>query len=558
VRVSPGLDVEMQNCWPAPSFNLLKLARLLPRTMFKGGFEHSSLIPSGTKLFQLWERFLGFMAGGAEPATPLPDRVTAIEATAIVAGHLVVGGGPSGCRRANELAQSGHDVVLVSRGEGPARHAMAWGERAPEIDPRVRTVWGIDIFGAYRNGSLLLGASSKTDCGLVAIHAESVVLATGKCSLPPLVPGAWLPGVMDEKTALELACNYGIAPGERVLIVGNGILNALEERLKDLGVNVVGVLQYSELKNIVGHASVRAVDTHFAGRLAEQPPTGELLTQTRKLHERCGIESRLLSPRELRSVLPAVAHDRVHSSLLLPGSGVAPHHAAMHAFLTACTARGVKVSYRTRVITVEKHSGYVTGVQTDKGFIGSDTVVIAAGAHSPKIAGMAGVELEGYAMRLEAMALEPTRPLITPAVALLDRLCYMHQTARGEVVGGCEVAERPQNTLNADVPVMAATAKAYLEMFPQLAHARILRQWGGLVHISPDFGPMMGAHPDLGGLFVSAGWCYGHAGAPAAGELLAKLIAKGELDWRIKPFSVDRFRQSRPVREPGIVLSHYD
>ena len=110
----------------------------------------------------------------------------------------------------------------------------------------------------------------------------------------------------------------------------------------------------------------------------------------------------------------------------------------------------------------------------------------------------------------------------------------------------------------ADVPVMAATARAYLEMFPQLGHARILRQWAGLVHISKDFGPLLGAHQDLPGLFVSAGWCYGHAGAPAAGELLARAIVSGEVDERMRPFAVDRFERSQPVVEPGIVLSHFE
>jgi sarcosine oxidase subunit beta len=259
--------------------------------------------------------------------------------------------------------------------------------------------------------------------------------------------------------------------------------------------------------------------------VGERSATAALLDRTLEVHKACGITSSLLTPARLREVLPALAHGRVSAALHLPDSGVAPHHAAMYAYRQACAARGVDIRYRTEVTAIDQS---------------------------------AGVPLDGYPMRLEAMALEPTRPLIGPAVALLDRLCYMHQTARGEVVGGAEVAERPQHTLNADVPVMAATARAYLEMFPQLGHARILRQWAGLVHISKDFGPLLGAHEDLSGLFVSAGWCYGHAGAPAAGEFLAKAIVSGEVDERMRPFAVNRFECNRPVVEPGIVLSHFE
>jgi len=292
--------------------------------------------------------------------------------------------------------------------------------------------------------------------------------------------------------------------------------------------------------------------------IGERDSTAELLQRTREVHRECGIDSQLLDPTQLRRVLPALAHERVSAALHLPDSGVAPHHAAMYAFRKACERLGVRIEYRTRVDAVDHSAGRVSGVRVGQQRIQADTVVLAGGADSNALAQMAGVPLEGYPMRLEAMALEPTRPLIGPAVALLDRLCYMHQTARGEVVGGAEVAERPQDSLAADVPVMAATARAYLEMFPQLGQARILRQWAGLVHISPDFGPMLGAHPRVPGLFISAGWCYGHAGAPAAGDLLARAIVEGGVDERMKPFAVDRFERGCPVVEPGIVLSHFE
>lgn len=292
--------------------------------------------------------------------------------------------------------------------------------------------------------------------------------------------------------------------------------------------------------------------------IGERSSTAAMLDRTLEVHKACGINSSLLNAAQLREVLPALAHQRVSAALHLPDSGVAPHHAAMFAYRQACEARGVSIRYRTEVSAIDRSAGRVTGVRVGEQRIATDTLVLAGGAESNRLAQLAGVPLDGYPMRLEAMALEPMRPLIGPAVALLDRLCYMHQTARGEVVGGAEVAERPQNTLNADVPVMAATAKAYLEMFPQLGHARILRQWAGLVHISKDFGPLLGAHNALPGLFISAGWCYGHAGAPAAGEFLANAIVKGVVDERMRPFAVDRFERNQAVVEPGIVLSHFE
>jgi len=102
---------------------------------------------------------------------------------------------------------------------------------------------------------------------------------------------------------------------------------------------------------------------------------------------------------------------------------------------------------------------------------------------------------------------------------------------------------------------MGATARAYCDMLPCLAKLRILRHWAGMLHITPDFGPLIGAHPSLANLWVTGGWSYGYAAAPAAGELLAGAIVNGVLDPRIQPFALDRFARNRPIREGGIVLA---
>jgi sarcosine oxidase subunit beta len=92
-------------------------------------------------------------------------------------------------------------------------------------------------------------------------------------------------------------------------------------------------------------------------------------------------------------------------------------------------------------------------------------------------------------------------------------------------------------------------------MFPRTAQLRILRHWAGLIHATPDFGPLIGEHPDRKNLWFSAGWSYGYAGGPGAGALLAKAIAKGDIDDRIRPFGLDRFDKGQPLHDPAVVLA---
>jgi hypothetical protein len=261
IQVRAGLRVEMQNCWPSPGFDLLRLARWIPSGWIQGGFEHTNLIPSGNRLFQFWEALLAFLAGVARPADR--DRVSAMvqpQGHALSCEVLVIGAGPAGCAAANAAAEQGRDVLLVSRGDRPARLAQSAGKPEPQLSYKVRTLFGVEVFGAYRGGDLLLGAPHDPAGGAVAMSAGHVLLATGSRSCPPLVPGAWLPGVMDARCALNLAHDCAVAPGRAVVVAGNGEENRVAERLRQLGVTVVAVKSLSGLRCIVGHQRVERAE----------------------------------------------------------------------------------------------------------------------------------------------------------------------------------------------------------------------------------------------------------------------------------------------------------
>ena len=157
VPVAVGARVEMQNCWPVPGFDLLRLSRLIPASWIQGGFEHTNLVPSGTALFQRWEAILAFLAGVAKPAER-SGEVPVPMARHLSADVLVIGGGPAGCAAANDAVAAGRSVVLVTRGHSLARYARAAGHARPTLDERVQLVSGVEVFGAYREGELLLAA----------------------------------------------------------------------------------------------------------------------------------------------------------------------------------------------------------------------------------------------------------------------------------------------------------------------------------------------------------------------------------------------------------------
>jgi len=288
--------------------------------------------------------------------------------------------------------------------------------------------------------------------------------------------------------------------------------------------------------------------------VAETEKSAAMCERALAVHRRVGVRSVGLDRAGIRRILPMADADRLRFAVYFDDGGVAPHHAVMKAYLAACRERRVTVRYGTPVTAIERAGDRVSGVWAGGERIDADATVLAAGAHNPALARMAGVELEGVGARIEAMAVEPMRRAIDPGIALVDRATYLHQSGRGEIVAGCEVEGEPLGMgLESGLPVMTHTARHLVGVFPALAGMRVLRQWAGQVHRSQDHGPLLGRHPDVADLWCSAGWLYGVAGTPASGDLLAKAMVTGVVDDRMAPFAVDRQRRGMGILEESTV-----
>ena len=255
VTIREGVDVRAQNVWPSQRADLLRLARILPRRWLRAGFEHPRWLPSGTGAFDRWESFLRFMAGGGDP----PDARAAGETLPgerFAVDVVVIGGGPAGREAAAHAAALGRSVALVSRSAVPGSFATATG--LARLPAGVRVLEGHEAFALYRRGTLV-GCAPTSGGAAVLIDARQVVLATGRRSMPPLIPGIDLPGVLDLHAALHLM-GCGVSPGGRTVLVGTGDVDAVAARLRDLGVDILAVAPAASLERVRGFESIRAVE----------------------------------------------------------------------------------------------------------------------------------------------------------------------------------------------------------------------------------------------------------------------------------------------------------
>jgi len=311
--------------------------------------------------------------------------------------------------------------------------------------------------------------------------------------------------------------------------------------------------QWKTLSRRLGH-NVMYTPRGYA-IIAESEQSVDMLRTASKTHQSFSIPSTLMTPDALSKKIPALDANRISAAIYLDDGGTVPHHAVMKAALRACQDKAVPVHYGAAVTAVERTDGRVSGVWVGDHHVKAELTVVAAGGQSGDIAQMASVEIEASPFRIEACASEPVRPLIQQAIALVDRMTYLHQTARGEIVGGTELrGETAKRNLKSSEYVIPRYARNVVEIFPQTHDLRILRQWAGYLHPAPDGGPLLGPHPDVESLWFTAGWTYGIAGGPGAADLLSRAIVSGVTDTRMACFSVDRFRRGKPCIEASAVI----
>ena len=189
-----------------------------------------------------------------EPGVGSEDRVRRCEL-------LVVGGGPGGLSAAAIAAEAGVDVVLVDEraklggqyfkqpaaaGAGPPTDAQfasgrALIERTVAAGVEVRS--GVQVWGAFGLDAICaVGPGDRW-----RFVCDALIVAAGAYERGVPFPGWTLPGVMTTGAAQTLWRSYGVAPGQRILVSGNGPLNMqVAAELLAGGATVVGVAELAE------------------------------------------------------------------------------------------------------------------------------------------------------------------------------------------------------------------------------------------------------------------------------------------------------------------------
>jgi len=283
-----------------------------------------------------------------------------------------------------------------------------------------------------------------------------------------------------------------------------------------------------------------------------------------KLQNECGLGSRMLTPKEARALVPELDTDGIIAASYNPDDGVVFPWPFVWGFAQAARKLGVEVLTFREVIGFETSGSKIDAIVTrgvapnedrEERRIATRRVVNAAGAWSPHVAAMLGVELPNKPHRHEICSTEPLKPWLKPLVADLTDGLYFSQSTRGEIVGGIGNEYVPHGLdQESSHAFLGKYARSLVRACPILGKVKVLRQWAGCYDLTPDQNPIVGEVDEIEGFFQASGFMgHGFMMAPVMGKLIAEQLVEKRPLPMFERWNLRRYKEGKLLSEAMII-----
>jgi glycine/D-amino acid oxidase-like deaminating enzyme len=324
-----------------------------------------------------------------------------------------------------------------------------------------------------------------------------------------------------------------------------------------------------------------------------------------KTADEYGLDTRIIDGDELKK-LARNATGNWRGAMVTPSDGRAEPHKAAPAIARAAARGGATILTSCAVRGIETEGGRVAAVVTEHGTIKTSTVACAAGAWTSMFCRSLGVTVPQLKVR-------GTVARTAPAENVLDGSLFDHRIALSRREdGGYTVAhgtildhpitpstfrfglkyvrallmeiENLQLSIGRDFVEEWTTPKTWAldvespfertrvldpepskrvlrgirenldAVFPQLASAKIVESWAGMIETTPDVIPVIDEASQLPGFYVATGFSgHGFGIGPGAGKAIAGLLTGNDSGIDLSEFRLSRFFDGSKIRPQSSV-----
>ncbi len=267
----------------------------------------------------------------------------------------------------------------------------------------------------------------------------------------------------------------------------------------------------------------------------------------------------LVTRADIVELVPQLRADDIVGGTYCPTDGFVDPHSVMMGFMLRARELGARLWLDTTVNGIEVEYGQVTGVMTTRGRVATRAVVNAAGPWAAEVARMAGASLPVVPLRRQLVPTEPFAQLPARFPMVIDMSNGFHFRREGLriLLAWNDPAETPGFKTDFDPAFVEKILTRAAARVPCLADAQVNagRAWAGLYEMTPDHHAIIGAAPDVRGLYFVNGFSgHGVMHSPASGRVAAELILEGQarlID--IAPLGVERFTTGKLLHETALL-----
>ena len=251
---------------------------------------------------------------------------------------------------------------------------------------------------------------------------------------------------------------------------------------------------------------------------------------------KAGLDVEKLTAAQARELEPCIA-ESVRGALLFPNDIQVENRRLLNALVNSVNKLGVHVITDTNVEAITIERGRMKGVETSRGRVSCEKVIVAAGTWSSNIPHARTPKIEP--VRGQMICFD-AKPQLTRHVIYSPR-GYLVPRHDGRLLAGStsENAGFTKQVTAGGISHILANAH---EISPKISNLPITDTWSGLRPRAADGLPVLGPCGEIDGLFYATGhYRNGILLAPVTGELIAEAVVAGRISPLLAAFSPNRF-----------------
>ena len=314
---------------------------------------------------------------------------------------------------------------------------------------------------------------------------------------------------------------------------------------------------YKELEKITGLST--GLKQNGAITVASSRERMQELLRQATTAQLSNVDVEILNKERIRELYPVIKNDDLVGGVYMPKDGQADPVGVTNVLAKAAKMLGVEIFEKTPVKKILVKNKKICGVETSKGKIDCEYVVLASGMWSRQIGEDIGASIPLYPNEHFYIITEPIKdlPKNLPVLRDYNACLYLKEDAGKMLVGIFEPNAKPAFKDSGRVPDDFSFGEfpddfdhfePYLEKsfhrMPLLENTGIRKFFSGPESFTPDTQYLLGETPEIKNLYTCCGFnSIGIASSGGAGRVTAEWIINGHINEDLFSLDIKRFQK---------------